>query len=105
MIKVSKAIIKDNEKYLLLKRAHFSKSFPNTWDFPGGKMDIGEAPIQTVLRETKEETNLDITVKDIFKEEKYKDDKFDLLFYYFIPTKISGNIKLSSDHSDLITEF
>ncbi len=32
------------------------------WEFPGGKMEYGEDPEQTAVREAKEETNLDIAV-------------------------------------------
>lgn len=32
------------------------------WDLPGGKMEYGEFPQQTVIREVKEETDLDIKV-------------------------------------------
>jgi 8-oxo-dGTP diphosphatase len=51
-------IIRDG-KYLFLKRK--SKHGFGTWALPGGKIDYGEDPIQTAVRETKEETGLDVT--------------------------------------------
>lgn len=34
---------------------------PNSWTFPGGKQKYEETIIETAIRETKEETNLDIS--------------------------------------------
>lgn len=46
-------VLKDNE-VLLLKR-------PNElWEFPGGGVEWGEDPVKSAIRETKEETGLDI---------------------------------------------
>lgn len=37
----------------------------NEWELPGGKMDEGEQPEQTVIREMQEELGLDTEVVDI----------------------------------------
>ncbi len=34
------------------------------WSFPKGHMEAGESEIQTAVRETKEETNIDISIDD-----------------------------------------
>ncbi len=100
MIEISKSVIQKNGKFLLLKRASHSKSYPNMWDFAGGKHDPGETPKQAVIRETKEETSYDINPKDEIRKEEYHDEKHNLLFHYFIPKIISGDLTLSSAHSD-----
>jgi 8-oxo-dGTP diphosphatase len=102
MISISKAVIKSEEKYLLLKRAEHSRSFPGVWDFAGGKDDIGETPEESVTRETKEETSLEITSGEEVKRAEYHDEHFDLLFHYFSPKILSGNVSLSPDHEDFI---
>ncbi len=33
------------------------------WEFPGGKIEFGEDPVAAVIRETKEETGLDVEVE------------------------------------------
>ncbi len=60
MIEVVKALIKKNEKYLLFKRHSDSKFFPGLWDFPGGKIEPGEDVTEALVKESKEETSLDI---------------------------------------------
>lgn len=49
-------IIIDNDKVLILKhnKGH--------WDFPKGHMEDDETEYDTALRETKEETNLDVVI-------------------------------------------
>jgi 8-oxo-dGTP diphosphatase len=54
-----KAIILDKNKFLILK--YVEKNF-EIWDLPGGRIDYGESPYDTLHREVKEETNLDIEI-------------------------------------------
>jgi len=44
---------------LLLKRRE-DKLHANKWGLPGGKANPGETPKETVIRETKEETGIDV---------------------------------------------
>ena len=100
MIEISKAVIQKNKKFFILKRASHSKSYPNLWDFAGGKHDYGETPEESVIRETKEETDFNINPGPETKTIHYQDKQFDLLFHYFVPGIISGKIKISNDHSE-----
>lgn len=102
MLKISKAIIIKDSKYLLLKRAPISASFPDLWDFAGGKHDLNETSVDSVIRETKEETSFDIKPGEIEKELEYHDEKFDLIFYFFNIKSYSGNLKLSTDHIEYL---
>jgi 8-oxo-dGTP diphosphatase len=70
-----KAAIKDGNKYLILKRSPTSQTYPDCWDFPGGKMEKGEDVAKGLEREVKEETGLKIKViKPVFTfgEELFK---------------------------------
>ena len=48
------------DKILLIKRA--TVPFKGYWALPGGRVDPGETVEQTIIREVKEETGLDITI-------------------------------------------
>lgn len=54
---VTGAIIENDKGQLLLCR---SPKWHNKWTMPGGHLDVGETIQQAVLREAKEETNLDL---------------------------------------------
>jgi len=58
MISVAIALIKnENGEILLCKRTPLS-TFPNKWEFPGGKSEENELPIQTLYREIYEELSI-----------------------------------------------
>lgn len=50
---------------VLIKRKH--EPFKDCWALPGGFQEIGESIEQTAIRESKEETNLEIKILDQFK--------------------------------------
>ena len=53
-------------KFLLIKRNKEESNYPNLWAFPGGKVEIGETVIDTIVREVKEETGLSLDGKVTF---------------------------------------
>ena len=54
-----KALIKDQDRYLLLQNER------GEWDFPGGKLETGATVGQTLLEEVREETNLKVDLKNL----------------------------------------
>ena len=64
-----------NPKGQLLLGHRLSKSGRGTWAPPGGHMEFGETPIETAIRETKEETGLIIPKNKIY-EFSYTNDVF-----------------------------
>jgi 8-oxo-dGTP pyrophosphatase MutT (NUDIX family) len=61
-----KAAIFDNEgRMLLMKRPDDSEYVAGTWDIPGGAVEPLEPPDKTAVRETHEETGLDIKTVEV----------------------------------------
>jgi len=56
------AIFNKKNKLLIIKRDPNEIAFPNKWTIPGGKLQEGEDMEKGLIRETKEEVNLDIEV-------------------------------------------
>ena len=54
------ALIDDENKILIGKRP-IGKTFENLWEFPGGKVKKNETLEQALIRETKEEVNIDLS--------------------------------------------
>lgn len=57
-------ILQQNENVLLVKRKF--EPHAGDWSLPAGFIECGEGPEQTAIREVKEETNLDIIVRDLY---------------------------------------
>lgn len=57
-----KAIIRNNDKILVLKRSNEEDVFAELWDIPGGKIEYGEKIVDGIKREVMEETGLDVDV-------------------------------------------
>ena len=55
-----KAVIIKDEKFLILHQQHTADY--STWGLPGGKVEYQEHPHDTLKREVKEETNLEIEI-------------------------------------------
>jgi 8-oxo-dGTP diphosphatase len=94
--KTSTAIIPFTpDNILLVKRD--TVPFKGYWALPGGRMDSGETVEQTVVREVKEETGLDVTVVRKIGEYVEKGVKDDVEYEYyptcFLVKVVGGEIK------------
>ncbi|MBT5782011.1 MAG: NUDIX domain-containing protein, partial [Candidatus Marinimicrobia bacterium] len=54
IIKVTGALLRLEDKYLICKRDS-KGSMPGLWEFPGGKLEVGESLEDCIKRELKEE--------------------------------------------------
>ena len=99
MINVVAAVILKNNKYLIAQRSK-KKHLALKWEFPGGKVDNNETFQAALSREIKEELNISIKIHHKIAEEKYKDNKIDILLHYYLCSYESGKIKLN-EHEDL----
>lgn len=50
----------DDAALLLTRRSAQLRSHPGQWAFPGGRLDPGETPVETALRETREEISVNL---------------------------------------------
>ena len=96
---VAAIIIKD-DKFFIAQRNR-NKHMGLSWEFPGGKVEIGETFEIALKREIKEELNIDININKKLGEENYKDDKINVKLHYFICSHISGEVYLN-EHEDSV---
>lgn len=61
-VSVVGAVIFNEQNEILCALRSPTMLLPNYWEFPGGKIDEGEAPEEALLREIKEELGCFITV-------------------------------------------
>lgn len=63
MIKVVAGILKKDDKVLIARKRE-GKPLAGLWEFPGGKIEEGETPEESLVRELMEEMEIKISVKD-----------------------------------------
>ncbi|MCD2503097.1 (deoxy)nucleoside triphosphate pyrophosphohydrolase [Clostridium sp. NSJ-145] len=63
MIKVVAAILQNDDKILIAKKKE-GKPLAGFYEFPGGKVEEGENPEDSLVRELMEEMSIKVTVKD-----------------------------------------
>lgn len=96
-----RGIIKnDNGEILILKRHPKSKTDPEMWELPGGKVESGEFFTDALVREIKEETNLDVSVADFCEaiQNDYSHKRTVQIMMYL--ENIEGEVKISDEHTD-----
>ena len=64
-----RAVIRHNNKFLVIKE--YKAVDYNVWNFPGGRIDEGEDLETCIIRELKEEVNLDANSVEIFHQGEY----------------------------------
>ena len=78
------------------------------WDFIKGKVEEGETPHETALRETKEETGIsDIEFIDGFEESveydfRFKNEDIHKKVIFFLAKTNEKKISLSHEHNDFV---
>lgn len=118
------AIIERDGKILLIKRKN--EPFKGYWALPGGFVEYGESTEDAIIREVKEETDLDISINALLGvyskpgrdprghvisicyeasavgKEKGGTDASDAAFFTLERIK---DLKLAFDHRDILTEY
>ena len=64
-VKVVGAVIENDKGEILCALRSPSMTLPNLWEFPGGKIEEGEQPEQTLAREIQEELECQIEVHNL----------------------------------------
>ena len=94
-IEVVAAIIKHNNKILCTQRdVSKNEEVSFKWEFPGGKIEVGETNEEALKREIKEELNIDINIERCFMEVNYTYPSFKLKMHTYICNTESENIEL-----------
>src|SRR6185295_875448 len=96
LLLVAAAALIDASGRVLLTQRPLHKQLGGLWEFPGGKVEPGEAPEDALIRELKEELALIVEPDALdpyaFASHAYPD--FHLLMPLYIVSRWSGELKL-----------
>ena len=85
----------DVDGRILISQRPRGKPMAGLWEFPGGKIEIGESPEKALIREIKEELNIDVSDRCLapFTFASHKYEKFHLLMPLYVCRVWEGNVE------------
>ena len=86
-------LIRQDGDFLLTTRPP-GKVYAGYWEFPGGKVELGEPSQQALVRELKEELDVIVSVDDFLCTVEYDYPSFHLTMHCFFCTIKSGELTL-----------
>jgi len=94
LVLVAACALIDTDGRVLLAERPAGKSMAGLWEFPGGKIEAGERPEETLIRELKEELGIDVKEPCLapltFASHAYPD--FHLLMPLFVCRRWDGTV-------------
>ena len=75
---------------VLMSRRRSDQAMPLLWEFPGGKVEPGEAPVDALAREVREELGCEVRVGRIHEVVFHAYEAFDLVMLVYGCEIISG---------------
>ena len=92
---VAACALLDQDGRVLIARRPEGKAMAGLWEFPGGKVEPGERPEETVIRELREELGVDVTEACLapltFASHAY--DDFHLLMPLYVCRRWNGAVE------------
>ena len=92
LVLVAACVLLNSEGRILIARRPQGRPLAGLWEFPGGKMELGEAPEPALIRELKEELGIGIASGDLvpltFASHAYPD--FHLLMPLYLCRRWQG---------------
>ena len=96
-INVVAAIIHRGEEILSTQRGY--GEYEGWWEFPGGKMEAGESPVEALKREIREELDAEIEIGELLDTVEWDYPAFHLTMHCYICSIETGEIVLREHKS------
>lgn len=97
-----KGIVIYEQKVLILKRVRPSSDGLGYWELPGGGLEYGETPHEALIRELKEETNLDIKIlKAVYTFTAIR-PQYQTVGIGFLCIPTNNQVNISHEHTDYL---
>ena len=95
MVHVAAVVLINLDGYVLIAQRPKGKSMAGLWEFPGGKVEKGECYETALIRELKEELNIDVGLGCLlpFSFASHTYDTFHLFMPVFLCRRWDGDLK------------
>ena len=93
-IEVVAAIIRDDKGRIFATQRGYG-DFKDWWEFPGGKIEAGEAPEGALVREIREELSAKISVDDFLCTVEYDYPQFHLTMHCYLCSLVTEALHLN----------
>ena len=92
-IEVVAAIIQKDDHIFATQRGY--GEWQDWWEFPGGKMEVGETPEEALKREIREELSAEISVGELLTTVEYDYPAFHLTMHCYLCTLVGEALHLN----------
>jgi 8-oxo-dGTP diphosphatase len=86
-------VLINHDNKLLLAQRPAKKTWSGWWEFPGGKIERGETPIQALKRELNEEIGVTVSSAEKWIVREYSYDEIDVKLHFFKVIDWAGQIQ------------
>ncbi len=102
---VGVVIINENDEILLQKRSRNKRVNPSKWGICGGKVDLGETPLEAGIRETLEEIGVVLNKEELEILNRATDGKLHFTVYYVRKNIDINKCKLQREEVEEVKYF
>lgn len=101
-VAVKGVAIKDGRALILCRADAKTPDGGDWWEFPGGTLQFGETPEQTLMREYHEETGLSVSPDGLLYAGSFiNGEKYEVVIItYLCRCESTGDVVISEEHSD-----
>ena len=92
-IEVVAAIIRKDNKIFATQRGY--GEWQDWWEFPGGKMEVGETPEEALVREIREELSAEVSVDEFLCTVEYDYPQFHLTMHCYLCSLVTEALHLN----------
>lgn len=92
IVRVVAAVIRDGDRIFATARGY--GEYKGWWEFPGGKIEVGETPEEALVREIHEELDTEIRVGELIDTIEYDYPTFHLSMDCFWAEIVAGRLVL-----------
>lgn len=103
IIVAAKGVILREGRALLIKRSPYDGVWAGTWELSGGKLEFGEGLEECLLREIREETGLEVTIKRLLYANTFLTHPWrQAVVVTYLCESAAGEVKLSGEHTEAL---